>query len=221
MRLILLGSPGSGKGTQSRFLVERFSKEKYPISQISTGDILRKALKEKSPLGRQAGSYMERGELVPDELIISLIRERLGEKDSQSGFILDGFPRTVEQARALDETLKEIGSSIDFAINLEVGPGELIKRLSGRRVCSSCGAIYHSENHLPKISETCDRCGGCLIQREDDKEGTVKNRLKVYQEQTSPLVKYYRGKGLLRPVKGDGGVRKVFIRIWEILKVGK
>ncbi|MBA7712857.1 adenylate kinase [subsurface metagenome] len=121
MRLILLGPPGSGKGTQSRLLVERFSREKYPISQISPGDILRKALKEKSPLGRQAGSYMERGELVPDELIISLIRERLGEKDSQSGFILDGFPRTVEQARALDETLKEIGSSIDFA---ESGQGK-------------------------------------------------------------------------------------------------
>ena len=217
MRLILLGPPGSGKGTQTRLLIEKFLKEKYHISQISTGDILREALKKKNPLGREAKSYMENGELVPDEVIISLIRERLKKKNSQSGFILDGFPRTVAQAKALDKTLKEMGLSIDFVLNLKVDPEELIKRLSGRRVCSSCGTIYHLQNHLPKISETCDRCGGQLIQREDDKEGTVKNRLRVYQNQTSPLINHYKKKRLLKSVEADTDIEKVFTRILNTL----
>ncbi len=218
MRLILLGPPGSGKGTQTRLLVEKFLSEKYHISQISTGDILRQSLKKKSPLGLEARSYMESGELVPDEVIISLIKERLKEKDLRKGFVLDGFPRTVGQARALEETLGKLSSPIDLVINLEIDSRELLRRLSGRRVCSSCAAIYHLADHLPQISETCDRCGGRLIQRPDDREETVENRLKVYQDQTSPLVRYYREKGLLKSVKADGGIEKVFARIWKLLE---
>ncbi|MCE9626111.1 MAG: adenylate kinase [Deltaproteobacteria bacterium] len=205
MNLILLGAPGAGKGTQSKLL-----QEKLHIPQISTGDMLRAAKQAKTPLGIQAETFMNAGKLVPDEVVIGLIRERLAAADTQQGFILDGFPRTVAQAEALGTLLKELGRSLNAVVNLEVPEAELIARLTGRRNCSNCGAGYHLQFSPPRQDSVCDRCGGPLIQREDDREHTIRKRLKIYQEQTAPLVAYYEKSGLLKSSLGTGPTDEVF-----------
>jgi len=214
MDLILLGPPGSGKGTQAKKMVDR-----YHLPQISTGDILRAALKEKTPLGLEAKQYMDQGKLVPDEVVVGIVRDRLKASDCQGGFILDGFPRTVPQAEALETTLKAMNRGIGHVISIEVANAELLKRLGGRRTCRNCGAMYHLVFDPPKKKGVCDTCGGELYQRADDQEKTIRERLKVYDKQTAPLIQYYRGKGLLRAIDGVGGVEEIFQRI--VKAIGK
>ena len=194
--MILLGPPGAGKGTQAKMLTER-----YDIPQISTGDILRAAVKEATPMGVQAKSFMDAGGLVPDEVVVGIVRERLQKPDTDKGFILDGFPRTVPQADALRSTLESLQKPLDAVISLEVDSEALIERLTGRRSCSQCGRGYHLKFDPPATAETCD-CGGALVQRDDDREETIRMRLNVYREQTEPLIAYYEQEGLL--VKVDG-----------------
>jgi adenylate kinase len=213
MDLILLGPPGSGKGTQAQKIVER-----YHIPQISTGDILRAAVKEQTPLGKEAKSYMDQGKLVPDEVVIGIVRERLKAPDCKNGFILDGFPRTVPQAEALEATLQGMNRRIDHVINVDVNNAELLKRLTGRRTCRGCGAMYHLIFGPPQKEGVCDRCGGELYQRVDDKEETIKERLKVYEAQTAPLIAYYRGKGSLRTIDGVGAMEKIFQAIVKVIE---
>jgi adenylate kinase len=212
MNLILLGPPGAGKGTQAQMIVER-----YHIPQISTGDILRTAVKEGTPLGRKAKVFMDQGQLVPDEVVIGIIEERLKESDCHSGFILDGFPRTLAQAEALQSILTKVGKSIDHVISIEVDPEELVRRLTGRRTCKQCGAMFHLLFHPPKKEGLCDRCGGTLYQREDDKEETIRTRLQEYEKQTAPLIQYYKVKKHLRPIQGVGGKDQIFKRIVRLL----
>ncbi len=214
MNIILLGGPGAGKGTQAKLMIE-----KYNIPQISTGDILRAAVKEGTDLGKEAKRYMDAGKLVPDEVVIGIIKERLKEPDCEKGFILDGFPRTVPQAEALEKVLEQMGRKIDHVLSIEVPEEELIKRLTGRRTCRECGQGYHIIFNPPKEEGKCDKCGGELYQRDDDNEETVKNRLKVYQESTQPLIDFYSKKGLLRPVDGVGSIEDIFQRIVKILSV--
>ncbi|HHL40953.1 MAG TPA: adenylate kinase [Deltaproteobacteria bacterium] len=204
MNLIFLGAPGAGKGTQAQRIAE-----KYAIPQVSTGDILRRNVREGTELGRRAREYMDRGALVPDELVVAMVAERLGEPDCAQGFILDGFPRNISQAEALERTLGSLGRELDRVIGIEVDSEELVKRLSGRRVCRSCGASYHVVYNPSKAEGLCDRCGGETYQRDDDKEETIKARLAVYERETLPLVEYYRGKGLYRAVNGVGDVDAV------------
>lgn len=213
MRLILLGPPGSGKGTQASAL-----QEKWGIPHISTGDMLRNQVRAQTELGEKAEPYMNRGELVPDRLIIEMVELRLGEPDCRRGFVLDGFPRTVAQARALDEMLSRIGQELDAVIYLEVGEPELLRRLSGRWVCPECGAIYHVDTMPSKVPGKCDRCGASLIQREDEKPEVVENRLRVYAQETEELIGYYRDQGLLHQVDGTLGVEGVCGRIAQIVK---
>ena len=208
MRLVLLGAPGAGKGTQAKKLEER-----YEIPQISTGDILRRAVKEETPLGVKAKQHMEGGGLVPDEIVIGLVRERLREEDCAPGFILDGFPRTVEQARALEGI-----THMDAVVNIDVDLDILMARLTGRRSCPSCGAVYHMQANPPKEEGVCDACGGGLIQREDDNEETVRKRLDTYASQTMPLIDYYKDKGLLVNIVGEGGIENVFNNIVKSLE---
>ncbi len=208
MRLILLGPPGAGKGTQAARLVKHFE-----IPQISTGDILRKAVKDGTELGTLAKQYMDKGELVPDEVVIGIIRDRLMEPDCQKGYILDGFPRTIAQAEALDGMLEEMGIRIDHVVNISVADEEIIKRLTGRRTCSECGAGYHILFDPPKQEGICDKCGGKLIQRDDDKEETIRARLDVYRHQTEPLIRYYEDKGLVRTIPGEGDMEEIFSAI--------
>lgn len=208
MRVILLGPPGAGKGTQAKMLVEELG-----VPQISTGDILRQAVADGTPLGREAKGYMDRGALVPDEVVIGIIRDRLAQGDCGRGYILDGFPRTVAQAEALGKTLEAAGGSLDHVLSLQVDEEELVKRLSGRRTCGACGAMFHVTFNPPKREGTCDGCGGALIQREDDREETVRRRLQVYGEQTAPLIAYYERRGLLRRVPGQGEIPEIFARI--------
>lgn len=212
MRLILLGPPGAGKGTQAQRLTERLG-----IPQVSTGDILRAAVAAGTPLGREAKAYMDRGALVPDGVVIGIIRERLKAPDYTRGYILDGFPRTVAQAEALGETLKAMGTPLTAVLSLTVDPEELVRRLAGRRSCGSCGAAYHLDTAPPRRPGRCDRCGGELFQREDDREETIRKRLAVYRDQTAPLVEYYRGRGLLKEVDGRGEIADVFARISRVL----
>ncbi|MBW2185088.1 MAG: adenylate kinase [Deltaproteobacteria bacterium] len=197
MKLILLGPPGAGKGTQAKMLVECFS-----VPQISTGDILRAAVKDGSPMGVKAKSFMDSGALVPDEVVVGIVEERLVKSDCENGFILDGFPRTLPQADALTKTLAVLGKDIDSVISLEVDIEALVVRLAGRRTCSACGAGYHLQYEPPSKPGVCDSCGGELIQREDDCEDTIRNRMSVYDEQTLPLVEYYRKAGTLSCVDG-------------------
>jgi adenylate kinase len=199
MNLILLGPPGAGKGTQAQRMVDR-----YHIPQISTGDILRAAVKESTPLGMKAKGFMDQGQLVPDEIVIGIIEERMKAKDCNLGFILDGFPRTIPQAEAL-------------VINIEVDPEELVRRLTGRRTCKNCGAMFHLLFQLPKKEGICDRCGGTLYQRADDKEETIRTRLKEYKKQTAPLIQYYQGKKTLRSIQGVGGPDQIFDQIIRLL----
>lgn len=212
MNLILLGPPGSGKGTQAKRLMQR-----YEIPQISTGDILRDAVKEGTPLGREAKRYMEEGKLVPDEVVVGIVKDRLKGPDCQRGFILDGFPRTIAQAEALDRILEEMGRGIDHVIDIRVDKDELLRRLSGRRTCRSCGAMYHVIFNPPRVDGVCDRCGGELYHREDDKEETIRERLRVYEGQTAPLIEYYEKKGLLRRIDGTGEIEEVEARILKAI----
>lgn len=212
MNLILLGPPGAGKGTQAQMISER-----YHIPQISTGDILRKAVKENTPLGRKAKEFMERGELVPDEIVVGIVEQRLKQSDCERGFILDGFPRTRQQAEALQTILANIGKAIHHVINIEVEDEELIRRLSGRRTCRDCGAMFHLVFAPPKKEGICDRCGGTLYQREDDKEETIKIRLKEYERQTAPLIEYYQEKKTLRSIHGIGNKEEIFSQISDLL----
>jgi adenylate kinase len=212
MNLILLGPPGAGKGTQAQRMVDR-----YHIPQISTGDILRAAVKESTPLGMKAKGFMDQGQLVPDEIVIGIIEERLKAKDCNAGFILDGFPRTIPQAEALQPILTRMGKKIDYVINMEVDPEELVRRLTGRRTCKNCGAMFHILFQPPKKEEICDRCGGTLYQRADDKEETIRTRLKEYEKQTAPLIQYYQGKKTLRSIQGLGGPDQIFDQITRLL----
>jgi adenylate kinase len=212
MNIILLGPPGAGKGTQAKMLVE-----KYHIPQISTGDILRAAVKEGTQLGKEAKSYMDKGELVPDSVVIGIVEERIQEPDCKNGYMLDGFPRTVPQAKALDEMLQKLSSQIDHVVSIEVPQEELIKRLTGRRTCRECGAGYHVMFDPPKKEGVCDKCGGELYQRDDDNEQTVRSRLQVYDSQTKPLIEYYQAQGKLRPIDGVGDIKEIFERVTTVL----
>ena len=212
MNLILLGPPGAGKGTQAQRMVDR-----YCIPQVSTGDILRTAVKEGTPLGVKAKGFMDQGKLVPDEIVIGIIGERLKATDCNAGFILDGFPRTIPQAEALEPILAKLGKKIDHVINIEVDPEELVRRLTGRRTCKNCGAMFHVLFQPPKKEGMCDRCGGTLYQRADDNEEAIRTRLKEYEKQTSPLIQYYRGKKTLRSIQGVGGPDQIFEQIARVL----
>lgn len=212
MRLILLGAPGAGKGTQAKKLVE-----KYSIPQVSTGDILRAALKDETALGIKAKSYMDKGELVPDEVVIGIIEERLGQEDCKEGFILDGFPRTVNQADALEDTLNKLGQSIDQVLEINVETEELVDRLAGRRTCKDCGAGYHVSFNPPATEGVCDKCKGGLYQREDDSKATITERLKVYNAQTLPLTDYYKSLGTLAAIDGIGSEEEIFGRINAVI----
>lgn len=216
MNLILLGAPGAGKGTQAKKIVE-----KYGIPQISTGDMLREAVAKGTELGRKAKEYMDRGELVPDEVVIGIVKERLSRQDCEKGFILDGFPRTLKQAEALDAMLEELGKKIDAVINVDVPEEEIIKRIVYRRTCRNCGAVYNLIYSPPKEDMKCDSCGGELYQRDDDKEETVKARLRVYREQTEPLIDYYARKGILHNVDGTKNIDEVFTEVEKILSTIK
>lgn len=213
MNIILLGPPGGGKGTQAKMLTE-----KYHIPQVSTGDILREAVKQGTPLGQEAKGYMDAGKLVPDEVVIGIIEDRLRQTDCASGFILDGFPRTVVQAEALDKTLKVLEKKIEHAISIEVEDEELIRRLTGRRTCRSCGAMFHVMFNPPKKEGVCDSCSGELYQRDDDQEATIRNRLNVYNQQTAPLIDYYQQKGLLRTIPGVGKIEDILKKIVGVLE---
>lgn len=213
MRLIMLGAPGVGKGTQAKKL-----SDKYSIPKISTGDILREAIQQGTALGLKAKSYMDKGQLVPDDVVIGIVEEKLKGNECANGWILDGFPRTLEQARALDRILEKIGSSIDHVLNLEVDEEEIIKRLSGRRSCGRCQNTYNIYFNLPLKDGVCDACGGRLIQRSDDNEDTVRERLKVYRERTEPLVNYYNKSGVLRKIDSGGNIEQVFEKICSYIQ---
>ncbi len=214
MRIVLLGGPGSGKGTQAKKLTEKIG-----VPQISTGDIFRAALKEGTPMGLKAKTYMDKGELVPDDVVIGVVEERLSKPDLDNGYMLDGFPRTLPQAQALDNILNGQQKSIDHAILVDVPDEELVARLSGRRTCrnSDCGAMFHVMFNPPKKEGICDKCGAELYQRDDDSEATIRERLTVYNNQTAPLIEYYQGKGLLRRVKGVGPIDEIFAAIEKVL----
>jgi adenylate kinase len=212
MRIILLGPPGAGKGTQAKLLVERLG-----VPQISTGDMLRAAVKAGTPLGREAKAYMDRGALVPDGVIIGLVRERLQSADCVRGYILDGFPRTVAQAEALEKTLLDLRLSLDHVLCLEVPPEDLVVRIAGRRTCRVCGAMFHVRFSPAKREGVCDACGGETYQRDDDREDTVRRRLEVYAQQTEPLVRFFEGRGLLRRIAGTGEIPEIFARMVESL----
>lgn len=215
MKLILLGPPGAGKGTQAKMLVEHFA-----IPQIATGDILRGAVQAGTALGIQAKSFMDAGSLVPDEVVIGIVRERLQESDCQGGFILDGFPRTVAQADALQGSLVELGRQLDKVISLTVDAEALVQRLTGRRTCRSCGRGYHVTFEPPRSAQLCDACGGELYQRDDDQEATIRRRLSVYAEQTAPLIAYYRAAGLLAELDGMQSIPVVQRQILGALQAG-
>jgi adenylate kinase len=212
VNLVLMGLPGAGKGTQADKIVG-----KYNIPHISTGDMFRAAIKEGTELGLQAKSFMDKGELVPDEVTIGIVRERLSKADCGNGFLLDGFPRTVAQAEALDTMLADLGKKIDYVINIDVDQSILMERLTGRRICKNCGATYHLVFNPPAKEGVCDRCGGELYQRADDNAETVQNRLDVNIQQTKPLLNFYEDKGYLRNINGQQDINVVFADIEELL----
>ena len=213
MRVVILGPPGAGKGTQARLLTQRFG-----VPQISTGDILREAQHNGSKLGREAARYMAQGQLVPDDVVIGIVEERLATPDYAAGFVLDGFPRTVRQAEALDSVLGRQGRPLDAVIVIEVPREELVRRLAGRRVCRGCGAMFHVEFDPPAQPGVCDRCGGEVYQREDDREETIRRRLDISDQQTGPVLVHYRDAGLLRRTVGTGSREDVFARLAAILR---
>lgn len=212
MNLVLLGAPGAGKGTQSKILSEKLS-----IPQISTGDILRANVREGTELGRKAKSFMDSGGLVPDEVVVNMVADRLSEADCENGCLLDGFPRNIDQAKALEVTLEAKGKNIEHVIGIEVDKSELLGRLTGRRMCKDCGATYHVEFSPAKNDSKCDHCGGDLYQRDDDKEETIENRLKVYDDETHPLIEYYTNKSLYRSIAGVGDVTQITDKIIEAI----
>ena len=212
MKIIMLGAPGAGKGTQAKMIAE-----KYGIPHISTGDIFRYNIKNGTELGKEAKKYMDQGQLVPDELTVKILLDRVAQDDCKNGYVLDGFPRTIPQAEVLEEALTKLGDRIDYAINVEVPDENIVKRMGGRRACVNCGATYHIEHVPPKKEGICDNCGSELILRDDDKPETVKNRLSVYHKQTQPLIDFYNGKGVLRTVDGTVDMKDVFNAIVAIL----
>ena len=213
MRIVLLGAPGSGKGTQAKLLVE-----KYKIPQMSTGDLLRAEVAAGSELGKKAKAAMDSGQLVSDDVVLGMIQARLAKPDAKNGFILDGFPRNIPQAQSLDAMLARLGQPLQLALLVDVDTDVLMKRLTGRRTCGSCGAIYNIHFSPPKTSNKCDKCGGALQHRSDDNEQTVGSRLKVYQQQTAPLVNYYKAQGKLRTVRGVGAVGAIFKSVTDIIE---
>lgn len=213
MRIVLLGAPGSGKGTQAKLLVE-----KYGIPQISTGDLLRAAVSGGTPLGLQAKAAMDAGQLVTDDIVLGIIRERLAKPDAKKGFILDGFPRNLTQAGALDRMLADIGQPLVVAVLMDVDFDALLQRLTGRRTCMNCGAVYNIYTNPPRLDDQCDRCGGQLHHRADDNEETIGNRLRVYEQQTRPLVDYYRQQGKLEVVEAVGEIGTIFKRLVQTIE---
>jgi adenylate kinase len=212
MRLVLLGAPGAGKGTQAKKLIE-----KYGMPQISTGDLLRAAVAAGTPLGKEAKSYMDKGELVPDSVVLGMVEERLKQDDCKKGYILDGFPRNTAQAEALDKMLANLNMSLTAALSVDVPFEDLMKRLTGRRTCKSCGQMYNIYFKAPAKEGVCDKCSGELFQRDDDKEATIKKRLEVYSSQTEPLIGYYRNKGILKSVSGTGSIDEIFKKVTDTL----
>lgn len=212
MIVILLGPPGSGKGTQAKYI-----SKKYAIPHISTGDIFRKNISEKTELGVKAKEYIDKGQLVPDELTIEIVKSRIVEEDCRNGFLLDGFPRTIAQAEALESMLETLNKSLSSVLNIQVSDEKLIERLSGRRVCPACGASYHVVTLPSPKGNLCGVCGAALIQRADDSEETIKNRLVVYKKQTHPLIEYYKAKGLLSDINGEQDIDKVLVDICNVL----
>jgi len=213
MRLVLLGAPGAGKGTQAKKLIE-----KYGIPQISTGDILRKAVADGTPLGKEAKVIMDKGELVPDKIVLGLVEERVKQADCKKGFILDGFPRNTAQAEALDKLLNDLQMPLDSALSVDVPKEDLMKRLTGRRTCKKCQQMYNVYYSPPKKDGICDKCSGELFQRDDDKEETIKKRLDVYDAKTAPLIDYYKNKGILKSVMGTGSIDEIFNKVCNILE---
>ncbi|KTW19789.1 adenylate kinase [Staphylococcus warneri] len=212
MNIILMGLPGAGKGTQASEIVKKF-----PIPHISTGDMFRKAIKDETDLGKKAKSYMDRGELVPDEVTVGIVKERISEDDAKKGFLLDGFPRTIDQAEALNSIMAELDRNIDAVINIEVPEEELMNRLTGRRICENCGTTYHLVFNPPKVEGICDLDGGKLYQREDDNPETVSNRLKVNVKQSKPILEYYDNKGVLKNIDGSKDIEEVTTDVIDIL----
>jgi adenylate kinase len=213
VNLLIMGPPGAGKGTQAAEIVKELK-----IPHISTGDMLREAVKQGTEMGKKAKEYMDKGQLVPDEVIIGVVKERLGQPDCKVGFLLDGFPRTLPQAEALDQTLKEMGIKLDAVINIRVPREKIVDRITGRRVCRSCGDTYHVVNKPPKESGKCDKCGGELYQRSDDTAETVNKRLDVYEAQTQPLLDYYGKQGIVLDINGDQPINRVLEDILSALK---
>lgn len=213
MRIVLLGAPGSGKGTQAKLLVE-----KYKIPQISTGDLLRAAVSQGTELGKKAKAAMDRGELVPDDAVLGMIQERLAAPDARAGFILDGFPRNIPQAQALDALLARIAQPLQLALLIDVDQEVLLKRLTGRRTCVSCGQMYNVYFSPPEVAGRCGKCSAPLQQRSDDNESTIRNRLQVYEAQTAPLVAYYKAQGKLRTVRGVGSINEIFKAVGDIVE---
>lgn len=212
MNIILMGLPGAGKGTQASEIVK-----KYPIPHISTGDMFRKAIREETELGKKAKSFMDRGELVPDEVTVGIVKERLSEDDAKKGFLLDGFPRTIDQAEALNDIMSDLNREIEAVINIEVPEEELMNRLTGRRICEKCGTTYHLVFNPPKVEGVCDLDGGKLYQREDDNPETVSNRLKVNIKQSKPILEYYDQKGVLKNIDGSKDISDVTKDVIDIL----
>ena len=212
MKIIMLGAPGAGKGTQAKMIAD-----KYQIPHVSTGDIFRANIKNGTELGKEAKKYMDQGQLVPDELTVKILLDRVAQADCANGYVLDGFPRTIPQAEVLDAALTKLGDKIDYAINVDVPDENIVRRMSGRRACLSCGATYHIEHIPPKKEGICDVCGQPLVLRDDDKPETVLNRLKVYHDQTQPLIDFYTAKGVLKSVDGTTPMKDVFAAIVAIL----
>ena len=212
MKIIMLGAPGAGKGTQAKMIAEKFN-----IPHISTGDIFRANIKNDTELGKKAKEFMDKGQLVPDELTVEILLDRVAADDCKNGYVLDGFPRTIPQADVLDKELTKLGDKVDFAINVDVPDENIVRRMSGRRACLKCGATYHIEHIPPKQEGICDKCGSELVQRDDDKPETVQNRLSVYHEQTQPLIDYYNKKNILKSVDGTKDMQEVFSDIVNIL----
>ena len=212
MKIIMLGAPGAGKGTQAKMIAD-----KYGVPHISTGDIFRANIKNGTELGMEAKKYMDQGLLVPDELTVRILLDRVAQDDCKNGYVLDGFPRTIPQAEVLDSELTKLGDHMDYAINVDVPDENIVKRMSGRRACLTCGATYHIEHVPPKKEGICDVCGSELVLRDDDKPETVKNRLNVYHEQTQPLIDFYTEKGVLKTVDGTVPMEEVFAAITAIL----
>lgn len=212
MKIIMLGAPGAGKGTQAKMIAE-----KYQVPHISTGDIFRANIKNGTELGMEAKKYMDQGLLVPDELTVKILLDRVAKEDCKDGYVLDGFPRTIPQAKVLEEALEKLGEKIDYAIDVDVPDENIVRRMSGRRACLKCGATYHIEHVPPKAEGVCDTCGSDLVLRDDDKPETVQNRLKVYHDQTQPLIDFYSERGVLKTVDGTVDMQVVFQAITDIL----